>query len=195
MNIREYKNQVQRTLPDLGSKILNSIHMTLGISSELFEELISAMDAQDKVNIAEELADVQWYLCNYATIHGIELPEIINPEIDWQFKGKHEVVFKSNYSMFDGLKAVGRLNDFDKKELAYGKVIPSNDSARVQCVMFLFEFVEHTANSFKINMNEARKRVINKLKLRYPDKFDCDKAINRDVVAERKILEGGNDEN
>ena len=34
-----------------------------------------------------------------------------------------------------------------------------------------------------------QERVIKKLKTRYPDKFDEDKATNRDLDAERKVLE------
>ena len=38
--------------------------------------------------------------------------------------------------------------------------------------------------------DEIRERNIAKLKARYPDKFDSDKAINRNTEIERKILEG-----
>jgi len=38
--------------------------------------------------------------------------------------------------------------------------------------------------------DEIRERNIAKLKARYPDKFSSENAINRDVQAERKILEG-----
>lgn len=183
MNIREYKTQVQRTLPDLGSKILNSIHMTLGMGSEFLEEAIKGVEKEDKVNIAEELADVQWYACNYATIHGIDITEELVLSI---LKDGEEILFK-------GLQAIGKLQDIDKKELAYGKVIPSDDPQRINALYVVFQMIEAIANEFEIDMNEAREKVINKLKLRYPDKFDSDKAINRDVVAERKILEGGNE--
>lgn len=37
---------------------------------------------------------------------------------------------------------------------------------------------------------EVRERNIAKLRRRYPDKFTSENAINRDVVAERRILEG-----
>jgi NTP pyrophosphatase (non-canonical NTP hydrolase) len=39
--------------------------------------------------------------------------------------------------------------------------------------------------------DEVRERNIAKLRARYPDKFDADKAINRDLKKEREILEGG----
>ena len=41
-----------------------------------------------------------------------------------------------------------------------------------------------------IDLNTARSRVIDKLTIRYPDKFDDVKASERDLDAERKALEG-----
>lgn len=41
-----------------------------------------------------------------------------------------------------------------------------------------------------IDLDTARFRVINKLSIRYPDKFDDVKASERDLDAERKALEG-----
>lgn len=40
------------------------------------------------------------------------------------------------------------------------------------------------------NFNDVLARVIKKLQARYPEKFTSENAINRDVAAERKILEG-----
>lgn len=42
-----------------------------------------------------------------------------------------------------------------------------------------------------LNMEDVQETVINKLKARYPDKFDSEKAIDRDLNAERVILEEG----
>lgn len=46
-------------------------------------------------------------------------------------------------------------------------------------------------NTLGANPSNVMETVINKLKERYPDKFTSEAAINRDVVAERKILEEG----
>jgi hypothetical protein len=57
MKFEEYKREVQRTLPDLGSVILNSVHMVLGMCSELYE-LKEAKEKNDIVNIGEEITDI-----------------------------------------------------------------------------------------------------------------------------------------
>lgn len=41
------------------------------------------------------------------------------------------------------------------------------------------------------NMGDLLTTVINKLKLRYPNKYSDEAAINRDVIAERVVLEAG----
>lgn len=172
MNIKEYQQNVLRTMPDLGSLLLNSIHMTLGIGTEITEELVLALDKKDKVNVSEELADAQWYICNYATLYNIEIADVKKnePEIE--------------LGLF---VLVGRIQDYDKKELAYGKQTTLKE--RKKTLRTLLSAVEYIADVNQIDMDEARQKVINKLMLRFPDKFDSEKAINRDVVAERTILE------
>ena len=43
----------------------------------------------------------------------------------------------------------------------------------------------------KVTEAHCRERNIAKLKARYPERFDADKAVNRDLATERKILEDG----
>ena len=45
------------------------------------------------------------------------------------------------------------------------------------------------AEACSFDLTEAQEKVIAKLQLRFPDKFTQDCAINRDVSAERKVLE------
>lgn len=54
-------------------------------------------------------------------------------------------------------------------------------------IMWYMALIEDSSGA---SVETAMDRVIEKLKSRYPDKFDADKAINRDLDAERKILEG-----
>lgn len=41
-----------------------------------------------------------------------------------------------------------------------------------------------------VSEEQTRLKVINKLRVRYPEKFTSENAINRDLTAERKVLEG-----
>jgi hypothetical protein len=54
-------------------------------------------------------------------------------------------------------------------------------------ILWYFALIEDATGA---NSEVAMERVIEKLKARFPDKFDADKAQNRDLDVERKILEG-----
>jgi hypothetical protein len=172
MNIIQYQQEVKRTCPDLGSRLLNSIHMTLGIGTEIFEELSQALATSHRVNISEELCDAQWYACNYATLYNIDISGI-RPLLD--------------IDLFELHIYTGRLQDFDKKELAYGKEVSIEQKTEV--LHGIITAIETIALAHNIDMDAGRAKVIAKLKLRYPEKFTQDAAINRDTVAERKVLE------
>jgi hypothetical protein len=44
--------------------------------------------------------------------------------------------------------------------------------------------------AIKRSMGECLERNVAKLKVRFGDRFDADRAINRDLAAERKAIEG-----
>jgi NTP pyrophosphatase (non-canonical NTP hydrolase) len=182
MNLITYQQEVKRTCADLGSKLLNSIHMTLGLGGELLEELTEAIEKRDLVNISEELGDAQWFACNYATLHNISLPG------NFMLPAPERITVKDRTRFYSDLKkAIGKLQDFDKKELAYGKKPDeAQRSIALYTLLFCTEFIalEHT-----IDMEVARQKIVDKLRVRFPEKFDADKAINRDTVTERQILE------
>lgn len=72
-------------------------------------------------------------------------------------------------------------------------IFEGRDLDRVNLGEELADFDWYTAillRLFKISEPEIRERNIAKLKARYPDKFSEERAINRDVDAERAILEG-----
>jgi NTP pyrophosphatase (non-canonical NTP hydrolase) len=93
-----------------------------------------------------------------------------------------------NFHYLSGMVTeIGELMDPFKKNLAYGKRI---DMVNVQ--EEVGDLMWYLANFCRINsidLEEVMEQNIAKLRARYPDKFDADKAINRDLDAERKVLE------
>lgn len=180
MKFREYREQTKRTLPNLGSVIFNSIHMTLGLGSEIVE-LFEALDKDDRVNIGEELSDKLWYAANYCNIHGIE----VNADLT-------EGVVENDWIQFDNLlqdiiRHISILQDFDKKLLAYGKEVPFED--RSSKINLLISFIIEAMGCIGLDAEVCMRNNIDKLRTRYPDKFNSEKAVNRDLEAERKQLE------
>lgn len=81
----------------------------------------------------------------------------------------------------------GEIADVFKKKLAYGKEI---DYVNVK--EELGDIMWYIANMCNVNgwdLRDILQTNIDKLRTRYPNKFTTDSALNRDLEAERKILE------
>ena len=177
---RKYQEDAKRTCVDLGDLKLNLSHMVLGIISEL-EEYNKAMVEGDMVNAREELADMCWYLANYCNFRGFDLDDIIgNPNSlsfdleDWEEEVSLFFTFSS------------RLSDYVKKHIAYNK--PLDDELEKKAIEAIAYSLTLDDNYFDFEVD--LKKNIDKLKQRYPEKFTEENALNRDLKAERLILEG-----
>jgi len=81
----------------------------------------------------------------------------------------------------------GELMDMLKKHFFYGKEL---DLVNAKEELGDAEwYIALAIDEMKTTMNEVLTLNINKLKLRYPAKFSSEDAINRNVVAERELLE------
>lgn len=82
---------------------------------------------------------------------------------------------------------VGELADVFKKDMAYGKPIDwVNIGEEVADVMW---YLVNFCRINQIDLQAELAKNIAKLKVRFPDKFSGEAAINRDVAAERIELE------
>lgn len=115
MNIFEYMENASRTCPDLGSDLNNQIHMVIGASTEAGELLDAykkwfAYGKQlDKINVAEEMGDICWYvinLCKMLDINPEEMFDINIKKLKTRFPDK-----------FTQEKAVNRDLDKERKIL------------------------------------------------------------------------------
>jgi uncharacterized protein YabN with tetrapyrrole methylase and pyrophosphatase domain len=190
MNLISYQEQSSRTCPFLGSPIVDSIHMTVGIMTEvkeMFECIKTLNDKEfDAVNLAEELADMMWYLSNYCRLREIEEYKAL--DFQKTFYWSHIYEEKANVKPFDLiLYHAGDLLDYDKKELAYKKQY--KQEFRITSVRNLFYAISDTFLYFELDPYQALDNNIDKLRVRFPDKFTEELAQNRNLEAERKELE------
>ena len=87
MEIKEYANEVKRTLADLGYKEKNNIHMLMGLSTEvgeltdIFKKNFAYNTKIDWVNVEEEICDIMWYLINLCNINGIDIEKALDKNI------------------------------------------------------------------------------------------------------------------
>jgi NTP pyrophosphatase (non-canonical NTP hydrolase) len=88
MTIKEYQEQAKRTLPKLGSRWDDNIHMVLGMQTEAaeladaFKKRLAYGKNLDEVNIKEEVGDQMWYIANLCNINGWDLGEILETNIN-----------------------------------------------------------------------------------------------------------------
>lgn len=177
MTLKNYQNHASRTMVDLGSLELNLSHMILGLVSEN-EEYLKALALDDVVGSKEETADQFWYIANYCTLRNFDMEEIYNDfdveKIeDWEL----EVATLDVY--------VSKLADYVKKFVAYGKELDPILEKRALGTIMEMLILENGEFILEIDLQKN----IDKLKARFPNKFTQEKALNRDLETERKILE------
>lgn len=92
MELKDYKEAVKRTLPELGDKKTDTLHMVLGLVTEVGEltdthkRLLAYGKEIDKVNEEEEIGDILWYLVNYCNINNIDLEKCMGRNIQKLYK-------------------------------------------------------------------------------------------------------------
>lgn len=99
----------------------------------------------------------------------------------------NKMVARAIHACLGLMSEVGEIADALKKHIIYGRELDqinlmeeSGDTSWYQALLLA---------AVKRTMQEAMDKNITKLKKRFGDKFDYAAAINRDLAAERKILE------
>lgn len=181
MNLETYQKETIRTCPGLQSEPVDLAHMVLGMCSE-FSELLLAKSKNDDINISEEIADTFWYLSNYCNIRNYSLQEL------WETSELQLELFDLNqYNINNYFYCLAELQDLVKKNLAYGKVIDTKKE--IDCLLSYMISMRVLWRDVNFDLEKSLENNINKLKIRFPDKFTKENAINRDLEKERIELE------
>lgn len=179
---KEYREKCLRTLTYLDSDKLDLCHMLIGLNSEL-AELVSCVGTEltlkniDRPNLGEELGDQYWYICNYCNLRDLPIPESEDIKLT-----------AANHMCLDLLIiGIGELNDIVKKYIVYGKTIEK--SRELEYIYKIFSALYMFENVYGLDGGSIRNKNIQKLQVRFPEKFSEEKALNRDLKQERKTLE------
>lgn len=173
MTFEQYQIEAMRTFKDLGSREKNRLHMECGMLTEA-GELVDQIKKHfaygkelDVVNLQEEWGDFMWYYANYLTISKINfMPE---------YERKQE-----ESRIYDKVKKLIKEKEFTEME-AMAHLIVNNAAYSCDYVPYLGHLIGDPEKMLQMNIDKLRKR--------YPEKFDSDLAINRNTDAERVILE------
>lgn len=171
------------TFGNLNLQTMRLMHASIGIMNESIE-LEQAFSNQDEHNIREEIGDASWYWAigwNAASDVWGDLPLVENRIIRLPVA---EYVRALQYE-------ANELLDEMKKHLFYGKKL-DKEKITQHLNMCRFYLQNIAVNHGGEGHYEACLEInIRKLKKRYPDKFTGYNAINRDIIAEREVIENG----
>ena len=181
MTIQEYVPLAYRTRVDLGSEELNIDHMVLGVATEIGELLdihkkkLAYNKPIDWVNYKEEIGDLAWYFAGYLSIKNIqvsdeyiELAEMVNEE-------ELAEIFTKEYFY---IRTVG------------DRICDEMLLDETETISFWFTFLQLLLSYHNLgSLSDVMETNIAKLKARYPDKYSDESALNRNLDAEREILE------
>ena len=160
------------------SKDQRLLHAVIGILTEI-EELLDNHDIEkdaDEIGRNEEVIDILWYCAIISREYDVDYPKIITKSPNEDPMGLVIKITKNSLKLLDMIK----------KKLYYNKPINENSFKTIFHLILLS--ISDYANCFNINLEESFDVNIQKLKARYGDKFSTEKAINRDLETERKIL-------
>lgn len=101
---------------------------------------------------------------------------------------KCETALLDDFHMITGMQTeVAEIADVYKKHIAYCKDLDFvNIKEEIGDIMW---YIANLCNMHGWRLSEIMATNIDKLKARYPDKFNNEQALNRDLVKEREILE------
>lgn len=179
----EYQQLANRTCPDLGTPKDNILHMQLGLITEIgevldiFKKKLAYKKELDLVNLGEELADQMWYVANYGLITKDPALSMLCLE-DIEILVQDSYLIPATYTKKTEATIVILTNLL--RVLLTSKELPIIDyvvSIAAVCKIWELDFMQILTNN------------ITKLKVRYPEKFTNEAALNRDLDAERKELE------
>lgn len=186
MNSKQYEIEASRTMSNEWHLDLfdqTEMHCAIGICTEV-GELVEAINGRslDLINIMEECGDIFWYLSGFCRKFDFELNDNeVNSDV------AHDSL---SDAILDLVMYSTRLLDIYKKHTFYGSKLDENNI--LSLCFEIFSICTQVLSSIGYSVSEARCTNIEKLSTRFPEKFTSSNANNRNLTAERGILEGNN---
>ena len=195
MKWNEYLPLAEKTLStqfncteESNQKLLHSCIGSLTEIQEILENYENGLlitDSNKQGSVAEDSADIFWYL------------SILFRELNIQIIEKEEHSFildKFNVNrpfdlLLEFIKENLKLLDILKKKIYYNKDM--NIEVVKKLSINMFYLLNYYCEKNNTNVSDILDKNINKLKARYGEKFSSERAINRDLETEREILEKG----
>lgn len=185
MKAEQYAKEVVRTLKVLPTLEENLLHISYGITTEIgelvdiYKKKLAYGKEIDLVNLKEELGDIQWYVFN-----GLNFLKFNINNIDEESK-VNLIYFPNNEYKTKGLLlglsfySSELFKDLSEDEISVIKID----------LLIIYKIVKLICKDYGFEMENIFDININKLKVRFPEKFTQEAALNRNLDKERKSLE------
>ena len=188
MNIQEYAPLALRTAKRMPTVYMDRWHAAVGMITEL-GELADAYKRHeiygkplDSANALEEAGDFCWYLILHMSLTGVHLDKLAGEgDKNRQFlvpSEAHRYLLCLTACATTFMISTGALNDEDYASM--------NQQLCGEALFAIGRLAELNGSS----LGQVLQTNIDKLALRYGDKYSDYKALNRDVAAERVVLDG-----
>lgn len=203
MKLAEYSPLALRTAKPMETAYLNVWHACVGLVTEVGE----IMDAYkkstiygkplDAVNVLEELGDVLWYLNLYGYHKGIDSDlYLVMPSRELSRETVNDAV--TDYTCRTGHALLAELlttvhDMYMSETMSLSPRTPSVCPAKAYGMVLML--VSILALALDSDIGAVMQTNIDKLTKRYGDKYSDYAAVNRDVVAERAVLDAGLESN
>jgi NTP pyrophosphatase (non-canonical NTP hydrolase) len=176
INYNNYEELATTTCKDLGTEVSNILHMQMGIITEAAEviDILKKKHAYGKEidynHMKEELGDILWYTANYCKFVEMDFANVID-----------NISYEPLYD---------RSNTFSLYELM--ELIVINATALDKHSIYdIIDLTLFAIESIDGNLDEILTTNIKKLAARYPEGFSSFYALNRNLDAEKKIINNG----
>ncbi|MGP9633756.1 hypothetical protein ACT3R7_11885 [Halomonas sp. AOP43-A1-21] len=174
MNPLEYTPLAMTTAsPSAGDHGVSSdlVHAVLGLCDEA-KELVEAKTTE---NVIEELGDLLWFVA------------LVDSTLALSIFERYKLGRVEGATPYDIVSSALALCGLLKKPYAYGKGLPTDEMAHHLFV--IINAVETMALRLSMTLAEVMELNLLKLKMRFPERFNCAAAIGRNVAHERALFE------
>lgn len=192
MKFEQYLIESARTHQSEGKR-RDLLHACAGMvteAGELIDPFKRAMFYKkelDVVNVIEEIGDGLWYIAVACRVFNLNL-DLSQENNNYYKNNKIKQIQTEEGLMEFMLEFNNYVNKLSMKILSYSGY---KDNLKFDVANFIDVIQEMNliAEMFNFNLELVMDVNINKLKKRFPNKFNCEDAIIRDLKAERELLE------
>lgn len=193
-----YRQEVTRTIKILPTQYENLLHMAYGISTEtgelqdIFKKELAYGKSIDVVNFKEELGDILWYVFNGFNFANFTERELVDIEHQKQRIG--DGIPKSIYNtkkltMHLSVLVADFYKDLENSDIVIEKSEYVNLIDIKHDICSIYYTVLCICKLENFDVEEIMEMNINKLRIRFPEKFTQEYALNRNLEKERQSLE------